>query len=106
MKINKTEKSNAAKSGAVRAKLPAKPEIQTDDRGKLAVQITAWAPDGKGNAVQHQVVLTDGDIERLLSSLANPQDPDTARVVGRFMEQNLKSLLRLSALGAGTTTLL
>src|SRR3546814_18164945 len=65
MKIQKTEKSTEGKLGTLRAKIPGQPEIQIDDRGKLAVQVTAWVPDGKGNSDQHKVVLTDGDIERL-----------------------------------------
>lgn len=102
MKIQKTEKSTEGKLGTLRAKIPGQPEIQIDDRGKLAVQVTAWVPDGKGNSEQHQVVLTDGDIERLLTCLANPHNAEDSQVVSKFMRENLRSILRLSALGAGT----
>ncbi|MCQ9616495.1 hypothetical protein L1889_07045 [Paenalcaligenes niemegkensis] len=103
MKIVKIGKPNEAEAGAIRAKLPGTPEIQVDERGKLAIQVTAWVPDSDGNSQQHQVVLTDGDIERLLSCLSNPRDSESTEVVGKFMQQNLRSILRLSALGAGTT---
>lgn len=102
MKIEKTEQSAEGKMGALRARLPGSPEIQLDDRGKLSVQVTAWVPDGQGNSTQHQVVLTDGDIERLLSCLSTPRDPQATQAVGKFMQQNLRSILRLTALGAGT----
>jgi|SRR5690606_24134914 hypothetical protein len=102
MKIKKTEKSTEGKLGALRAKIPGSPEIQVDDKGKLTVQVTAWVPDGKGNSEQHQVVLTDGDIERLLTCLANPQNVEASQLVGKFMRENLRNILRLSALGAGT----
>ncbi|NYT57487.1 hypothetical protein H0A65_00960 [Alcaligenaceae bacterium] len=105
MKIKKTEQSSEGKLGALRSRLPGVPEIQIDERGKLTAQVTAWVPDDKGNAEQLQVVLTDGDIERLLASLANPKSPELAAVVGKLMGENLRSILRLSALGAGTALL-
>ncbi|MCC2595356.1 hypothetical protein LKR43_03280 [Pusillimonas sp. MFBS29] len=103
MKIKKTEQSSEGKLGELRARLPGVPELQIDERGKLTAQVTAWVPDNQGNAEQLQVILTDGDIERLLASLANPKTPEHATVVGKLMGENLRSLLRLSALGAGTT---
>jgi len=105
MKIKKTAQSSEGKLGEFRARLPGVPEIQIDERGKLTAQVTAWVPDGKGNAEQLQVVLTDGDIERLLASLANPKSPEQAAVVGKLMGENLRSIFRLSALGAGTALL-
>ncbi|MGB6006938.1 hypothetical protein [Castellaniella sp.] len=102
MQINKTEKSSAGKAGDLRAKFPGQPETQIDDQGRLVVQITAWVPNGKDGADQHQVALTDGDIERLLTCLANPRDADTAKVVSKLMKANLRNALRLVALGSGT----
>ncbi|AEC19917.1 hypothetical protein PT7_1377 [Pusillimonas sp. T7-7] len=105
MKIMKTEQSSEGKLGELRARLPGVPEIQIDERGKLTAQVTAWVPDGKGGADQHQVVLTDGDIERLLTSLANPKSPEVSAVVSKLMSENLRNILRLSALGAGAALL-
>ncbi|MGB3425819.1 MAG: hypothetical protein WBF84_05445 [Castellaniella sp.] len=102
MKIKKTEESSAGKAGALRAKFPGSPEAQIDDQGRLGVQITAWVPNGKDGSDQHQVVLTDGDIERLLTCLANPRDADTAKAVSKLMKENLRNALRLVALGSGT----
>ncbi|MFC3338910.1 hypothetical protein [Paracandidimonas soli] len=101
MKIKKTEKVDEGKVSALRAKLPGQPEVQIDEKGKLAVQLTVWAQNEAGVSEQYQVTLTDGDVERLLASLASPKTPEHTQVVGNFMQQNLRSILRLSALGSG-----
>ncbi|MGB6104843.1 MAG: hypothetical protein WBF88_13470 [Pusillimonas sp.] len=102
MEIKKTEQSSEGKLGALRARLPGVPEIQIDERGKLTAQVTAWVPDGKGNSDQHQVMLTDGDIERLLTCLANPKSPEISQLVSKLMRENLRNIIRLTALGSGT----
>lgn len=102
MKIKKTEASSKGKAGALRAKFPGQPKTLIDDQGKLAVQVTTWVSNGKDGSDQHQVVLTDGDIERLLTCLANPGDADTAKAVSKLMGENLRNMLRLVALGSGT----
>jgi len=102
MKIEKTEESTAGKLGELRAKFPGQPTVQLDTEGRLAVQITAWAPNGAGGSDQHHVVLTDGDLERLLTCLAHPGDADTAKAVRKLMQENLRNALRLVALGSGT----
>ncbi|NYT85806.1 hypothetical protein [Pollutimonas harenae] len=105
MKIMKTEQSSEGKLGELRARLPGVPEIQIDERGKLIAQVTAWVPDGKGSSEQLQVVLTDGDIERLLTSLANPKNAEASAVISKLMSENLRNILRLGALGSGTALL-
>ncbi|MGB6241852.1 MAG: hypothetical protein WBF69_05155 [Castellaniella sp.] len=102
MKINKTEKSSAGKAGDLRAKFPGQAETQIDGQGRLAVQITTWVSNGTDGSDQHQVALTDGDIERLLTCLAHPRDADTAKAVSKLMKENLRNALRLVALGSGT----
>ena len=102
MKIQKTEKSSDGKIGELRTKIPGLPEVQIDEQGKLAVQMTAWVANGNGGSDQHQVVLTDGDLERLLTCLANPSHADATAVVSKLMRENLRSVLRLMALGSGT----
>lgn len=102
MKILKTEKSAEGKLGALRAKIPGATEVQIDERGKLSALVSAYVPDGNGEFVQHQVVLSDGEIERLLTCLANPKDSEESMVVSKFMRENLRNILRLSALGSGT----
>lgn len=101
MKIEKTEKSSNNRLGALRAKFPGNTEIQIDDHGKLVAQITVWVPDGKDKTDQHQVLLTDGDIERLLTCLAQAKDPDTRAAVSKLMRENLRNILRLNAMGSG-----
>lgn len=103
MKIVKTEKSVEGKLGALRAKVPGSTEIQIDERGKLSAQVSAYSPDEQGVYVQHQVVLSDGEIERLLACLANPRTEESTLAVSKLMRENLRSLLRLSALGSGTS---
>lgn len=102
MKVTKTKKVSAGKVGEVRSKLPGAPSISTDERGKLAVQVKVWVPSGKGEAEELQVELTNGDIERILDTLAHPHDVESAQAVGKLMQENLRSLLRLTALGSGT----
>ncbi|MDS1142000.1 hypothetical protein RE432_16275 [Pusillimonas sp. SM2304] len=102
MKILKTEKLAEGQAGALRARIPGATEVLIDERGKLSARVTAYVPDGQGAYVQHQVVLSDGEIERLLACLANPKNEEVSGVVGKFMGENLRNLLRLSALGAGT----
>jgi len=101
MKIRKTEKADEGNISAVRAKLPGQPSIQMDEKGKLAIRLTAWAENAEGGSDQYEVTLSDGDLERLLASLASPRSPDHTQVIGTFMQQNLRSILRLSALGSG-----
>ncbi|MBF6617129.1 hypothetical protein [Pollutimonas thiosulfatoxidans] len=101
MRIEKTEKSAEGNMGVLRAKLPGVAELQVDERGKLTARVTGWAADGQGSSVEHQVMLTDGDIERLLTCLANPKSPEISALVSKLMSENLRNTLRLSALGSG-----
>jgi len=103
MKVKKTGSLVEGSVGAVRTRLPGSPEMQIDDQGKLTAQVSVWVPDGNGNSEQHHVVLTDGDIERLLTCLANPKDPEVAMAVSKIMRENLRNILRLSALGSGVS---
>lgn len=103
MQITKTDKTSDGKLGDLRAKAPGAPTISMNEQGKLGVQVAIWVPDGSGSAVQHEVGLTDGDIERLLDCLSNPKSPEEARAVGKLMQANLRNLLRLSALGSGVS---
>ncbi|NGM87842.1 hypothetical protein G5B35_11040 [Parapusillimonas sp. SGNA-6] len=102
MRIEKTGVSKTGKLAAAQAKL-ASVATHIDERDKLNVQISTFVP-GAGDEVyeQHHVVLSDGDIERLLDCLANPKTEQDAAAVARAMQGSLRSLMRLSALGAGT----
>ena len=101
MQITKTEKTSDGKTGDLRAKAPGTPKIVLNELGKVGVHVDTWAPDGNGSSVQYEVGLTDGDIESLLDCLSNPKSPEEAQAVGKLMQENLRSLLRLSALGSG-----
>lgn len=102
MKIKKTDKSSEGKAGALRAKGLGIPKLQADKKGSLAVETTVWVPNAEGGSDEHQVTITDGDIERLLTRLANPTDAESAKAVSKLMRENLRSALRLVALGTGT----
>jgi len=101
MKILKTEKLAEGQLGALRARIPGSTEVLIDDRGKLSAQVSAYVPDGQGSYVQHQVILSDGEIERLLACLANPKNEEVSGVISKFMGENLRNIVRLNALGSG-----
>ncbi len=104
VKIVKTDEKADPAMGALRTQFPGKPEVQVDDAGKITVRVSAYIPDN-GEHVKHQVVLSGGEIERILECLANPPHADAAHAVAKVMGANLKSLVRLTALGAGTTAI-
>lgn len=102
MRIEKTGVSKTGKLAAAQTKL-ASVEAQIDERDKLNVQISTFIAGSDGDTYeQHHVVLSDGDIERLLDCLANPKTEQDAEAVAKAMQGSLRSLMRLSALGAGT----
>ncbi|TEA77303.1 hypothetical protein [Allopusillimonas ginsengisoli] len=104
MKIVKTDEKADPVIGALRTQFPGQPEVQVDESGKITVRVSAYIPDN-GEHIKHQVVLSGGEIERILDCLAHPQDAEAARAVAKVMSANLKSLIRLTALGAGTQDL-
>src|SRR5690554_5485795 len=101
MRIEKTEKSAEGNMGVLRAKLPGVAELQVDERGKLTARVTGWAADGQGSSVAPQVMVTDGDIVRLLTCLPKPKSPEINALDSKLMSENLRNTLRLSALGSG-----
>lgn len=104
MKIVKTDEKADPAIGALRTQFPGKPEVQVDEAGKITVSVSAYIPQD-GEHIKHQVMLSGGEIERILECLANPQKGEAAHAIAKVMSANLKSLVRLTALGAGTITL-
>lgn len=102
MKIQKSEAQGSPKIVALRAKFPGFPEPMLDADGKLSVRVSGHIADDNGELSVYQVVLSDGEIERILDCLAHPKDAETARAISKAVSGSLQSLVRLTAFSAGT----
>ncbi|MBP6020067.1 MAG: hypothetical protein KA735_11285 [Burkholderiaceae bacterium] len=102
MKIQKSQAEGSPKIVALRAKFPGFPEPKVDADGKLSVRVSGHIADENGDLAVYQVILSDGEIERILDCLANPKDAETSKAISKAMSGSLQSLVRLTAFSAGT----